>query len=927
MGGEPGLQGTVAAILVAHDGAAWLPKVLTSLSTMDLAPIAWHAVDVSSTDSSAHYLRQSFGASRISFAAAGTSFGEAVALALEHVPRTEWLWLLHDDAIATPTTLSGLLHEANSSPDIAVVGPKIREWPSLMRLLEVGVTVTGTGHRITNLETGEPDAGQHDRPVSVLAVSSAGMLVRRDVWDALGGFDANLPMYFDDIDFGWRVTRFGHRVRTAPRGVMFHAEASARASRPRSAGDVPTWDRRRAAIYTVLANADRWRFPLLYVRLFFGSLLRVVGFLFDRDPEAAGDELLAVRDVYFRRGVLREARRARAPFALRPHAEIKKLLPPWWLPYRQGLDALREAIAGVVKPETVETVGRRSVLGDQSPDEADDLDDGPSMVRRRPWFSTVVVLVLASIVAGRGLIGGDLHGLALPPAPDTAGGWWSLVFGRSHDAGIGSTAFGPTFALILGALATPLWWWPGLLVKAAVLFSVPLAAMTAHRLGRAFLPDRPVRVGWAITYALLVVASGAVAQGRIGTIVALIVAPIIVNTLLQLATEPGWQVGLRLGIWVAVAASFAPVAFWLSMVGLAAVVLWSGIRRPAVIAVGVAVVLLGPWFFQRVIHPLRLWWEAGHPVPGHASLADMALGSGGGPGTAPIAVSAIVVALAVCALVPPATRPQVWLAWLVALGALAVGVLGLAVTYSTPAGQDGITAWVGLCATVWVGALAAAVAIAVPEAESQTRPVAITVVLAALVVPIGLGAWWLTRGVADPLTVEKPDLVPAYLAVQGGRTAVVTGTVAAGVEVRVVAADGPYLGEEAVARNGAIAADAVSDLFGSPYGDGAAELARHGIDAVYAPDADPVLESRLDAVPSFAPAGADEPGSRVWLVTGDVQPEPTPSAGFWRWAVGAGQVIAWLSAIILTAPVRRREQPGELVDDAPFLGEIRPVAQ
>ena len=110
-------------------------------------------------------------------------------LALESLPRTDWIWLLHDDSSVLPGTLSGLLDTATVSPDIAVVGPKIREWPSLRRLLEVGLTITATGTRETGLETGEPDAGQHDRERDVLAVNTAGMLIRRDVWDELDGFD------------------------------------------------------------------------------------------------------------------------------------------------------------------------------------------------------------------------------------------------------------------------------------------------------------------------------------------------------------------------------------------------------------------------------------------------------------------------------------------------------------------------------------------------------------------------------------------------------------------------------------------------------------------------------------------------------------------------------------------------------------------
>ena len=72
---------TVGAVLVAHNGAAWLPKVLTSFTSMFHAPAAWRVVDVSSTDGCADLLRDSFGAERITYAPSGTGFGEVTASA------------------------------------------------------------------------------------------------------------------------------------------------------------------------------------------------------------------------------------------------------------------------------------------------------------------------------------------------------------------------------------------------------------------------------------------------------------------------------------------------------------------------------------------------------------------------------------------------------------------------------------------------------------------------------------------------------------------------------------------------------------------------------------------------------------------------------------------------------------------------------
>ncbi|WP_286690767.1 glycosyltransferase family 2 protein, partial [Aeromicrobium sp. REDSEA-S38_B2] len=496
---------TVGAVLVTHDGGRWLPQVLASFSALEHAPTSWRVVDVSSTDDGPELVREAFGPDRVTYAPAGTGFGAAVRLAVDTMPRTDWLWLLHDDAIVEPGALAALLDEATAADDVAVAGPKIREWPSLRRLLEVGLTVTSTGVRETGLETGEPDAGQHDWPKDVLAVDTAGMLVRRDVWDELDGLSPDLPLYFDDIDLGWRVARAGYRTRIAPRAVIFHAEASRRGIRRRAAGDVEPAEQRRAALHTMLANTSGPRFWWQYVRLLVGSLLRTLGLVLSAHPESAGDQLQAVASVYGRPGRLRAARRRRAATARRDDRAVRHLFAPFWLPYRHGFDTARDVAAALVRPEAVETTGRRSTLDDDG-DAVVTLDDGPPLWVRRPWLVTVGVLVVLSLVAGRSLLTGAgdsiLTGGALGVTPGSAGDWWRLWFERSHEIGLGGTGLVSPAVLLLAVAATPIWPSPGLLVAVLLLLSVPLAALTAHRLGRRLTDHRRLRIVWAVGYGL-----------------------------------------------------------------------------------------------------------------------------------------------------------------------------------------------------------------------------------------------------------------------------------------------------------------------------------------------------------------------------------------------------------------------------------------
>ncbi len=272
----------VSAVLVSHDGARWLPGVLNGVRRQRRPIDRGIAVDTGSKDDSVRLIRDSFSETAVVETSGATSFPAAVSLALEHLPplagddQDEWIWLLHDDSAPDPDALAALVSAAAEHPEADVLGPKLREWPSLRRLLELGVTISGTGRRETGLERGEYDQGQHDQVREVLAVNTAGMLVRRRVLEQLGGLDEALPMFGNDLDFGWRAARAGLSTLVVPQAVVFHAEAAHRGVRRTPlTGRHTHYQERRAALFTLLANVESRRLLWQTVRLFFGTLLRV----------------------------------------------------------------------------------------------------------------------------------------------------------------------------------------------------------------------------------------------------------------------------------------------------------------------------------------------------------------------------------------------------------------------------------------------------------------------------------------------------------------------------------------------------------------------------------------------------------------------------------------------------------------------------
>ncbi|RYY48915.1 MAG: hypothetical protein EON53_05280 [Actinomycetales bacterium] len=124
------------------------------------------------------------------------------------------------------------------------------------------------------------------------------------------------------------------------------------------------------------------------------------------------------------------------------------------------------------------------------------------------------------------------------------------------------------------------------------------------------------------------------------------------------------------------------------------------------------------------------------------------------------------------------------------------------------------------------------------------------------------------------------------------------------------------IGEEGLRPSERSTADltaAVESVLSAPGADGIRRLGALGIDAVYAPDVDADVARALDAAPLLEPSGSDAPTSRVWTMVEPAAP-PAVDGVPWRPWVAGGQLVLWLLAIVLTAPVRRREST--LEDDA-----------
>lgn len=905
----------VTTVLVSHNGATWLPAVLTQLARTTRPPEVVVGVDANSTDASLEILTRSLGKDRVIALTENPGFGSCVDAGLVLVPRLdfvadsrpvetiEWLWLLHDDSAPDSTALEALLLAADRQPSVAVLGPKILGWHDRRLLLEVGVGITSDGRRVTGLERGEHDQGQHDGDRDVLAVSSAGMLIRRDVFDALGGFDPNLPLFRDDLDLCWRAQRMGERVVVVTGARLHHREASAHGRRldHKDSGDSSGEASsrllradRQAAIHVLLAQSGGVGGVLLWLRLFLGSAIRSFVYLLGKDVNAAKTEFGAIFSVVAHPSRLRRSRALVAATSTEPATVVRHLRPSTW----EQIRALGEAAAGLATTSG-STANTLSALDSGPVDEdASYLDQSSTgllkRVLRKPSVLIIALLTLVAVVTSRSLWLGDgvIQGGALLPSPWGASDLWSFYLQGWHNVGPGSVSDSPPYLAVIAMLSTVMFGKASAAVTLILLLAIPLAGWAAYYASRDLIPSKAIRFWGAATYALLPAMTGALAQGRLGTSFAAFLLPFALRSGVRLFT-PGSTKRRAAGsaLLLALLLAFAPALWLILLICAILVIVFIHHTKETVIKAAIAFVAsfaaLVPWSFALVLNPVRFFFEPGVNSAAltdpDISMIDIFLLHPGGPGMSPIIISIGLVLAAVLALLRTDRRSVAILLILAAWVGILFALVQVVFLFTPPGSTTQMRAWPGP-ATLFIGLMlitAAALGAQglrtrfIGQSFSFGQPIAAVAVLAALAAPL-LSLIWLVPADTSVLARTYPSAVPAFVAAdafgpQAPRTLMLTQLPAGSIEYTLINGDGLRLGDADTPPNADVwrALDPfVAAMASGRGGEEIAALGGYGVRYVLlAPGSSKEIIPILDSEPGLRRL-ANSDGEVLWRVAG-----------------------------------------------------------
>jgi GT2 family glycosyltransferase len=209
----------ISVIVLNYNGQKHLEDCFSSLLALEYERFELLLVDNASTDDSVAWMREHFPSvgivqneQNLGFANGNNCGAEAAA--------GEYIAFLNNDMRVDARWLSELIGPCLEGRNILCTAAKILNWDgTAIDFAGAAMNFMGWGSQI---DFGSRHVkGSHNRQ-EVLFACGGSMLIQREVFLSAGGFDGDYFAYFEDVDLGWRLQLFGHKIMFVPAAICYH---------------------------------------------------------------------------------------------------------------------------------------------------------------------------------------------------------------------------------------------------------------------------------------------------------------------------------------------------------------------------------------------------------------------------------------------------------------------------------------------------------------------------------------------------------------------------------------------------------------------------------------------------------------------------------------------------------------------------------
>lgn len=215
----------VSIIVINFNGSKYVRKCVNSIFESKTPNLEVIVVDNGSIDNSLAILNtfKQIKNNTLKIIALKKNFGPSYARNQGvKIARGKYIGFLDNDTIVDKQWARESINVFEQNNRLGVIQCKLLLNKERNKIDYVGEYIGQNGFLIQTAQAGEIDKNQYNKPSKILAAKSAGMFIRKDVFNKIRGFDEDYFIYVEETDLGWRVWLAGYECRYIPKSIVYH---------------------------------------------------------------------------------------------------------------------------------------------------------------------------------------------------------------------------------------------------------------------------------------------------------------------------------------------------------------------------------------------------------------------------------------------------------------------------------------------------------------------------------------------------------------------------------------------------------------------------------------------------------------------------------------------------------------------------------
>lgn len=203
-----------------------LKECLDSLLRIDYENWELIVVDNASTDKSVGYLLNRFKKYKNCFVVENpvNMYSQGLNLGAKKASG-KYLAYFNNDVALEKGYFQELIKQLEKDPKLALVQGKLLNYRNHKKIDSAGETMDIYGNPVT-IGMGEEDHGQFDKIEDILSTSGSACIIKKEIFDKVGGYDSGYGIGYEDMDLALRLRRLGYKIKRFPQALIYHKRAA-----------------------------------------------------------------------------------------------------------------------------------------------------------------------------------------------------------------------------------------------------------------------------------------------------------------------------------------------------------------------------------------------------------------------------------------------------------------------------------------------------------------------------------------------------------------------------------------------------------------------------------------------------------------------------------------------------------------------------